>query len=354
MQPRRAEAAVSVDGTVIADIVYGDGATVRVTNVGRVNRKNKNEHGYWLDFISGQWLSESKANAADDEETDPEALTLDQSKRKDKVIPYVEDHRNIAIFRWAEHLDETQATTAQYAIERGIEAVFQLEDSELTSELLPDSDERGRVLLVEAAEGGAGVLRRLQAEPDALAKVAAKALDILHIDPATGQDTDKSCVRGCYRCLLSYGNQRAHEKIDRRTVRDLLLELCRSTTTPPAPANQLAGTASVPGSHGNIGGLPGDDAPEPHHRIAELGDYLQTHGLRGLDRINVEFSGYLLHGTVEQNGAQPTAILVDEDGQGAMRAMDLAYENWQALILDDAQSIEEFVQQNSETFGEVK
>lgn len=354
VQPRCAEAAVSVDGTVIADVVYGDGATVRVTNVGRVNRKNKNEHGYWLDLVSGQWLSEAKANAADDEETDPEALTLDQSKRKDRVIPYVEDHRNIAILRWADHLDETQATTAQYAIERGIEAVFQLEDSELTSELLPDIDERGRILLVEAAEGGAGVLRRLQAEPDALAKVAEKALDILHIDPATGQDNDKACVRGCYRCLLSYGNQRAHEKIDRRTVRDLLLELRRSATTPPVPVTQPAGKASALSADGHAEGVSGAGTVEPHHRITELGDFLQSHGLRGLDRINIEVSGHLLHGTVENHGSQPTAILVNEDGQGALKAMDLAFENWQVLLLDDSQSIEEFVQQNSETFGELK
>lgn len=353
-QPRRAEAAVSVDGTIVADVVYGDGATVRVTNVGRANRKNKNEHGFWLDLVSGQWLSEAKANAADDEEVDPDAVPLDQSKRKDMVIPYVEDHRNIAVLRWSEHLDETQATTAQYAVERGIEAVFQLEDSELTSELLPDADERGRILFVEAAEGGAGVLRRLQAEPDALAKVAAKALDILHIDPATGQEREDACVRGCYRCLLSYGNQRFHEKIDRRTVRDLLWGLCRSVTTPPVPVTQPEKKQDSGADQGDISKVTGENAAEAHHRITELSSFLKAHGLRRLDRINIEVSGHLLHGTVEQQGLQPTAIIVDEDGQGPIRAMDLAFQNWQVLVLDDVQTIEEFVQQNSEIFGEKK
>ncbi|TAP27839.1 DEAD/DEAH box helicase [Arthrobacter sp. S41] len=353
-QPRNAEAAVSVDGTVVADVVYGDGATVRVTNVGRANRKNKSEHGFWLDLVSGQWLSEAKANAADDEEVDPEAVPLDQSKRKDIVIPYVEDHRNIAILRWADHLDETQSTTAQYAVERGIEAVFQLEDSELTSELLPDADERGRILLVEAAEGGAGVLRRLQSEPDALAKVAAKALDILHIDPATGQDLDDACIRGCYRCLLSYGNQRVHEKIDRRTVRELLWGLCRSVTTPPTPQDKPEKKPDSSAAMGGIGDEIDGAAVDAHRRITELGNFLKTHGLRGLDRINIEVAGHLLHGTIEQHGFQPTAIIVDDDGQGILSAMDLAFQNWQVLLLDDGQSIEDFVQQNSETFGEKK
>jgi hypothetical protein len=75
----------------------------------------------------------------------------------------------------------------QYAIERGIEAVFQLEDSELASERLNDADDRGRLLFVEAAEGGAGVLRRLQSEPDAMAKVAAKAWRYSMSTPSRGK-----------------------------------------------------------------------------------------------------------------------------------------------------------------------
>src|SRR3712207_8408083 len=48
--------------------------------------------------------------------------------------------------------------------------------SELESKELPDLDDRGRMLLIEAAEGGAGVLARLIAEPDAMARVARRAL----------------------------------------------------------------------------------------------------------------------------------------------------------------------------------
>ena len=110
------------------------------------------------------------------------------------------------------------AVTAQYALERGIEATFQLEDSELASEKLPDDGNRGRLLLIEAAEGGAGVLRRLATEPDALPRAAAEALRISHIDPDTGAEDADACVRGCYRCLLTYGNQTAHERIDRRAI----------------------------------------------------------------------------------------------------------------------------------------
>ena len=52
----------------------------------------------------------------------------------------------------------------------------QLEQQELSSELLGEGVRR-RIMFWEAAEGGAGVLRRLAEEPDALARVARAALE---------------------------------------------------------------------------------------------------------------------------------------------------------------------------------
>ena len=88
------------------------------------------------------------------------------------------------------------------------------------------------MLFTEAAEGGAGVLSRLV---EALAAVARRALEIIHIDPDTGADLQHApgarerCEKGCYDCLLSYSNQYEHAHIDRHTVVDLLRDLCRAT-----------------------------------------------------------------------------------------------------------------------------
>ena len=87
-----------------------------------------------------------------------------------------------------------------------------------------------------AAEGGAGVLRRLVLEPTAIAQVARIALERCHFDPDTGHDLDHApgaterCEKACYDCLLSYGNQLDNALIDRHSVRDLLLELSSATT----------------------------------------------------------------------------------------------------------------------------
>jgi len=218
-----------VAGDVIATLTYGDTANVRVTNLGLRRRKDPSIRGYWLNAVNGQWLTDKAA--ADSVGGDDGLDDAAQVSTKQKVIPYVEDTRNILVFRLSNRVNEAIEATLRAALERGIEAAFQLEDSELSGERLPDASGMGRMLFNESAEGGAGVLRRLQAEPDALATAARKALEIAHFDPDTGEDHGQApgaherCERACYDCLLSYSNQLDHELIDRHSVRDLLLQL---------------------------------------------------------------------------------------------------------------------------------
>ncbi|WP_240656539.1 protein kinase [Streptomyces sp. V2] len=225
-------------GDRIAQLAYGDSATVRITNTGRVRAKRDEPPGYWLDLGNGGWMNDKDAAEASGDSSELPVFDPDgkERKRKKRVIPFVQDRRNILVLTLDEALPEAIALTLMYALERGIEAAFELEDAELTSELLPpDVGPRKRILLMEAAEGGAGVLRRLQAERGALAKAAARALEICHFD-AGGKDHGgeeyrgkRACARGCYECLLTYGNQLDHALIDRRTVSDLLLRLTKAT-----------------------------------------------------------------------------------------------------------------------------
>lgn len=223
----------------LLDLRYGDNATIRLTNVGLRRRQNPLERGYYLDVTTGRWERKLRAQEAQAQaqEDDPAVAPGDRADIR-LVVPYVEDRRNVLVVRAGAQLTAQEATTLRYALERGIEATFQLEDSELESQALPDIDSRGRLLLMEAAEGGAGVLRRLVAEPDAMARAAQTALEILHFDPATGRDLGcaegarERCELGCYDCLLSYGNQSDHALIDRHAVRELLLRLAGSVTYP--------------------------------------------------------------------------------------------------------------------------
>ena len=123
---------------------------------------------------------------------------------------------------------------------RGIEVVFQLEEGEILGEPLPARDNRRSILAYEATEGGAGVLSRLVEDPAALGKVAREALTLMHFDrideAITAGETSvlvdregEACVRGCYRCLLSYFNQPDHELIDRASdqAKQMLIDLAR-------------------------------------------------------------------------------------------------------------------------------
>ncbi|UYQ65610.1 protein kinase domain-containing protein [Streptomyces peucetius] len=223
-------------GEQLAVVAYGDSATVRITNNGRVRAKKDEPAGYWLDLADGRWMNDRDAADASGDSGELPVIDDDgnERRRKKRVIPFVEDRRNILVVTLDEPLHEPVALSLMYALERGIEAAYELEDSELGSELLPPDDgPRNRVLFMEAAEGGAGVLRRLQAEPGGLAKAALRALEICHFD-ADGNDlaqpaSERPCARGCYDCLLTYGNQSDHAHINRHSIKDLLLRLASAT-----------------------------------------------------------------------------------------------------------------------------
>ena len=224
----------------VLELQYGSAATVWRMNFGWRRRKEKSLLGYMINPVTGHWVGGA------DEAGEPDPDTPPDKTPPQRIVPYVEDRRNVLIIRPLEELDIKTMATLQYAIKRGIEAVYQLEESELMAEPLPKADLRRSILFYESAEGGAGVLTRIATEPEALSRVAAEALSIMHFQaPANGHwdsgilvnDTDANgepiCEAGCYKCLLSYYNQPDHTHIDRQDkdnegkVLDILCRLTR-------------------------------------------------------------------------------------------------------------------------------
>jgi very-short-patch-repair endonuclease len=223
--------AFSAVGTELLEAQYGPAATVWRINLGWRRRKEKSIHGFNIDVTTGLWAKDAQAP---DDDSNGEGDTRTPPQR---IIPFVEDRRNVFIVRPGATLDHGAMATLQYALKRGIEREFQLEESELMVEPLPDRDKRYALLFYEAAEGGAGVLTRLATDPEAICRVAARALDVCHFE-RTGEhwvaeelrNTDTSCEAGCYGCLLSYYNQPDHGVIDRqhKEVRELLCRLAHA------------------------------------------------------------------------------------------------------------------------------
>lgn len=332
--------ALAADGTPLAALAYGDSAEIRVINLGRKRRKRQDVYGFYLDLVQGRWLSEKEGDTQTQaEEGDELEKDVDDVRRKARVIPYVEDRRNVLVVRWADMVSDEQALTLQYALERGIEATFELEDSELLSERLPDNEERGRFLLVEAAEGGAGVLRRLQAEEDALARAAAEALRIIHVDPATGEEQDDACVRGCYHCLLSYSNQLVHEMIDRRLAVDTLRAVAAGRTVPQETAAPGSTTAWREA-----------EAPEVNDRVAEILEAIRNAGGRHPDKIGSVVDGVRVD-LIYESAAVPTAVVVD-DPSDARDVSPLTFGVWSVVRVRPGDDIAEVVKQHLPAFTE--
>jgi very-short-patch-repair endonuclease len=152
------------------------------------------------------------------------------------VIPYVTDTRNCLVIDPVTPWTEPEMASVQAALKVAIQARYQLEDGELIAEPLPSTSKRRRLLFFEAAEGGAGVLRRLVQDRQALAEVARIAIDLCHVDPDTnvdmGSQVDDGCEAACYRCLLSYRNQPDHALLDRHKAVARLQELAQAEVEP--------------------------------------------------------------------------------------------------------------------------
>ncbi|MBO0822250.1 MAG: DEAD/DEAH box helicase, partial [Actinobacteria bacterium] len=156
------------------------------------------------------------------------------------------------------------------------------------------------------AEGGAGALRRVVDDPDALAQAARTALEIMHFDPVTGEDLSRDepgrerCVLACYECLLSYANQNVHGLLNRHLVRDLMLQLASASLGQPASAH----------GHPRQGGDQGDqgEPPLPHNpAAAAFVDWLRSRDYRLPDEVDAEIAG-----------ARPDLVYRLRDGNAAV------------------------------------
>ncbi len=217
----------------LATLTYGHAATLWRINLGWIRRKDQSTYGFVLDTERGTW---------EKNEQGPDDADATQMVRTQRVIPYVEDRRNCLLFEPAEPLSSAQMASLQAALKNAIQVRYQLEDNELAAEPLPDAASRRQLLFYESTEGGAGVLRRLIEDPLALREVARGALRLCHYDPYTGDDLRRAprahedCEAACYDCLLTYANQRDHQLLDRRGIRDVLLRLADSQVVASANA----------------------------------------------------------------------------------------------------------------------
>jgi hypothetical protein len=216
------------DGKTVLEALYAPQAELWRINDGWNRAKQRN--GFTLDLETGSW---AKKEEDDTEDETPDGVS---HARKSGVRPYVTDNRNILLLRPAAEkgMIEQFLLSLVYALQRGTQLLFQVEEGEIAVELIGEGENQ-RLLLWEAVEGGTGIGERLLHDRDAFAAMAREALRVCHFDPDTGEadpDWTDRCGDACYDCLLSYSNQGVHRHLDRHLVRDYLVALSRAGFTP--------------------------------------------------------------------------------------------------------------------------
>ncbi len=218
---------VFVAGKPIVKLTFGRSAELWRINFGWFRQIAANRRGFHINERTGEWVGDPLGNEE-----------IADGPQVSRVIPYVTDTRNALLFEALGEMPIDRFASLQAALKNAIQVEFQLEDQELAAEPLPSRDIRRQILFYESSEGGAGVLQRLQSEPDALKRVARRALEICHFDPITGADlkhaprSKEECSTACYDCLMTYANQPDHLRLDRHLIHDYLVDLAKADVRP--------------------------------------------------------------------------------------------------------------------------
>lgn len=177
--------------------------------------------GFILDPDAGKWISRTKI---DEYYANNPGGRL---RMRSNIHLYIESLNDVLIFKSTRHHGEQEETflrTLQYVLSSAICRILNLDESEMDGfiQLIPEKS--GKVFIYERSDGGTGTLSSILKSELLLKKITGKALEILHFDHE-GKDTKDACSTVCYDCICTFYNQRYHSLLNRKAVRDFLLDL---------------------------------------------------------------------------------------------------------------------------------
>ena len=179
----------------------------RLVSVNKGWRSQRTE-GFPMGMTSGNWRS-SMPEPDPDSREEYRIVKLWTSNLADAL--YIEPIQALA-------LDPDGVITLQYALKRAIESVFQVEPSEIGVSTMGDPG-CPNILLYEAAEGSLGILSQFVEDVTIFRKVVEMAEQVCRFDD------EEYKAPASYNDLMSYYNQRDHQRLDRFLIRDALSKL---------------------------------------------------------------------------------------------------------------------------------
>ncbi len=247
-------------------------------------------------------------------------------------------------------LTEEGVATMQYALEKAIEKLYNIEPVEIDARLM-GSDEYKNIMLYESAEGSIGVLKDIARNPAKLREIFLKAYEVCGYDYSAKVDLFPSRPKASYDDLLSYYNQMDHTKIDRHSIIKALELLIISN-----PDDTVGGTYE--GKYEELKkGL--------HHRSPgekELLDYLFENGYRLPDFTNHNMEQFYVQpdfvyekekALIFVDGGIHKKAINKADDQKKRKTIELA--GFDVLVWDNtSEQVESFVTKRQDIFRKVR
>ena len=179
----------------------------RLVSLNKGWRSQKTE-GFPMGMTSGHWRS-SMPEPDPDAREDHHIVKLWTSTVADAL--YIEPIQALG-------LKADGVVTLQHALKRAIEAVFQVEPNEIGVSAMGDPV-CPNILLYEAAEGSLGILSQFVEHVATFRTVIETAEQVCRFDDEAYK------APASYDDLMSYYNQRDHQRLDRFLIRDALAKL---------------------------------------------------------------------------------------------------------------------------------
>ena len=211
-----------MDFTMQAVIKEGEQPLLRLifnrsTQLVQINhrwRRSKEAEGFIMDGRNGRWLRKKEL---DDPETAAQAREVRLMARDNADTLYIQPVKDL-------ELKPDQVISLAYALKRGVESLFEAEESEVGIWIM-GNPESPNIMIYESSEGSLGILSQLVESPSKMKKLFQVAYSLLHFDPETRTDTRPDLPKATYDDLLSYYNQRYHDQMDRFAIRPTLERL---------------------------------------------------------------------------------------------------------------------------------
>lgn len=203
-------------GQKLLNLIYDQ--STELIKLNRKSRRSTTEtDGFAIDKRNGKWVTQK------DIENSQEVL-----ENKKDVMVFVRDTADTLYIQPLSNMELTadQIISLSYALKRGIESLFQVEENEIGVNIMGDK-EKPNILIYESAEGSLGILSQLIQEPQKLKQLFEESYLKMHFDLVTREETEagKKLPRASYEDLLSYYNQRHHEILDRYSIKEVLERL---------------------------------------------------------------------------------------------------------------------------------